>query len=113
MTNCRYCQMNKILQLLDESQAYENMALVIWLDSCEPASNADLFIDDLPEPQMIYSLGFILRSEDRFITIAGNHKPPTEGKDDHSWDYVTTIPKCSIQSIHHMEDPREQELQDN
>jgi hypothetical protein len=88
--------------------------MVLWLDSCEPEPNSDLTIFDLPEPQLITSLGFLIRDADEHITIAGNHKVATEGKDDHTWDYVTTIPKCSIRATHKLGDTRiEQEVFDN
>ena len=85
---------------------YDNLVMVVWLDSCEPEPNADLTILDLPEPQLITSLGFLIREADEYLTIAGNHKVPTEGKDDHTWDYVTTIPKCAVRATHTFGDPR-------
>jgi hypothetical protein len=85
---------------------YDNMVMVVWIDSCEPAGNADLVMADIPEPQLIVSLGFLLREADEHISIAGNYKCPTYGKDDDTWDYVTTIPRCSIRAIHTMGDPR-------
>lgn len=72
---------------------------VEWMDSCEPEPNADIQISDIPEPQKIISLGFILTERDEYITIAGNAKPDTIGKDNCTYDYVTTIPRVAIIAI--------------
>jgi hypothetical protein len=73
------------------------MVLCEWVDSCEPANNADLELEDIPEPQVIMSLGWMVRDEPSFVAIVGAVKV-----DDHAgmtYDYSSSIPRVSIMRV--------------
>ena len=71
-----------------------DMALVKWIDSCEPVPNAEIEKHDLPVPLQIESVGWIVENTKKHVTVAGAYKP------DHStFDYVITIPKVAVKSI--------------
>lgn len=70
-----------------------------WLDSAEPEINAEIIAQDFPEPQIIYQIGLLVFEADSYITMAGACKPMAAGDQD-SYDYVISIPKVAIVSIH-------------
>lgn len=75
--------------------------MVEWLDSCEPATNADLTSDDFPSPQIITSLGWIAKDHPDHIVVVSAVKV-----DDHvgqTYDYAISIPKVSIMRIFDVE----------
>jgi len=70
------------------------VVLVEWLDSCEPEDNADLQLDDIPEPQVIMSIGWIVKDEPAYVSVVGAVKV-----DDHvgtTYDYSISIPRVAI-----------------
>lgn len=70
------------------------LVLCEWLDSCEPADNSDLELEDIPEPQVIMSVGWLIREEPAWIAIVGAVKV-----DDHAgrtYDYSISIPRVAI-----------------
>ena len=68
--------------------------LVEWLDSCEPADNAEVSLHDIPDPQMIYQCGFLVRETNESLSVAGAWKPECE-----TFDYVITIPKFAVTKL--------------
>lgn len=73
------------------------LARVEWIDSCEPADNAEVEPHEIPEIQSIIQVGFLIKETDRSISIAGAWKPDLD-----TFDYVITIPRCSINSIEYI-----------
>tara|TARA_Y100001938_G_scaffold146263_1_gene224799 strand:+ start:215 stop:478 length:264 start_codon:yes stop_codon:yes gene_type:complete len=71
------------------------MVLVEWLDSCEPSPNSEVDFAEIPEPQKIFQCGFLVRETDESVSVAGAWKPECR-----SFDYVITIPKFAVQSMH-------------
>ena len=79
------------------------LVFVDWLDSCEPADNAEINVYELPEPQRIFQSGFLVHEEEDYVVIAGGMKPALE-----TWDYVIAIPRVSIVTIRDLELAREE-----
>ena len=79
------------------------MVHVTWLDSCEPGDNADLAIHEMPRPQLLYQVGFLLIDTPDHIVVASGVKPALQGQADDSYDYAIAIPRCSIKEIHNLE----------
>ncbi len=70
------------------------VVLVEWLDSAEPADNSDVEEHEIPEPQRIQNLGWLLRDQDTHVVLVAGIKPELS-----TYDYVITIPKCSIMQM--------------
>lgn len=65
---------------------------VEWIDSSEPFENAEVAIpSEIPEPQRIIQVGFLVQDTADAVTIAGGWKPDLLVA-----DYVISIPKTSI-----------------
>ena len=56
------------------------MVHVTWLDSCEPGDNADLAIHEMPRPQLLYQVGFLLIDTPDHIVVASGVKPALQGQ---------------------------------
>tara|TARA_R110002020_G_scaffold80884_2_gene201465 strand:- start:534 stop:821 length:288 start_codon:yes stop_codon:yes gene_type:complete len=67
---------------------------VDWVDSCENKENSDLTVYDLPEPQRIFQVGFLVQDTEDYIVVGGAIKPALE-----TFDYCIAIPRVSINSI--------------
>ena len=70
------------------------LVFVDWVDSCENADNSDQSLYELPEPQRIFQVGFMVHEEETHIVVCGAMKPALE-----SFDYAIAIPRCSINTI--------------
>ena len=77
----------------DQWQKWQSV-VVEWVDSCEPASNAEVEDHEIPEPQLIYQCGYLVKETERSISVAGAWKPELE-----TYDYVITIPKFAISKL--------------
>ena len=73
------------------------LVLVDWTDSCENIENSDQALCDLPEPARIFQVGFMVVSNESFITVAGGAKLESG-----TVDYAITIPRCAISSIRYL-----------
>ena len=69
------------------------MVCVEWIDSCEPADNAEISRGDIPEPQRIFQVGLLVKETKEYISIAGAWKPECK-----TFDYVISIPRFAILS---------------
>jgi hypothetical protein len=67
---------------------------VEWVDSCEPEDNAEIALHEIPEPQRIFQVGMLVKSEKEYVSVAGAWKP-----EDKTLDYVITIPTVAIVTI--------------
>ena len=67
---------------------------VEWIDSCEPADNAEIESHEIPELQVIIQVGYLIKETDISVSIAGAWKPELS-----TFDYVITIPRVAIKSI--------------
>tara|TARA_R100000808_G_C2086671_1_gene108587 strand:- start:35 stop:298 length:264 start_codon:yes stop_codon:yes gene_type:complete len=74
------------------------LVLCEWIDSSEPMDNAELTVDELPEPQLIYQVGLLVMDTPAYIVIAGAWKPEAAGEQD-SYDYAISIPRSAIQRL--------------
>lgn len=70
------------------------MVCVEWIDSCEPAENAEVCSSDIPEPQKIFQVGLLVKETKKYISIAGAWKPECK-----TFDYVITIPTFAVKRI--------------
>tara|TARA_R110000765_G_scaffold16379_4_gene46132 strand:+ start:2814 stop:3089 length:276 start_codon:yes stop_codon:yes gene_type:complete len=70
---------------------------VSWVDSCEPRENAEIEVCDIPSPQLLSNVGFLIKEKKDYISIAGSHK-----KELLTFDYVISIPKKSITKIFYL-----------
>jgi len=64
---------------------------VEWVDSCEPADNAEIEKHEIPECQTIVQVGFLIKETKTSISVAGAWKPETD-----TFDYVITIPRFAV-----------------
>tara|TARA_R110001583_G_scaffold195502_2_gene374417 strand:+ start:3966 stop:4241 length:276 start_codon:yes stop_codon:yes gene_type:complete len=65
---------------------------IVWVDSCEPADNAELeYPAELPEIQRIIQVGHLVEETEDSVTVSGGWKP-----DLGTLDYTICIPKQSI-----------------
>ena len=78
------------------------MVHVTWLDSCGPGDNSDLAIYEMPEPQTLHQVGFLIVEEPSHIVVAGAFKPDHLGQPEGTYDYAIAIPRCSIVEIHNL-----------
>tara|TARA_Y100000589_G_scaffold222388_1_gene209925 strand:+ start:3223 stop:3519 length:297 start_codon:yes stop_codon:yes gene_type:complete len=78
----------------DHSKEGYSLVFVDWVDSCEPADNSDIDVYDMPEPQRLFNVGFLLHDEEDHIVVAGGFKPALE-----TFDYVIAIPRVAINAI--------------
>jgi len=67
---------------------------VVWVDSCEPADNAEIEEHEIPDVQQIVQCGLLARQTEESISIAGAWKPETR-----CFDYVITIPRFAVKSM--------------
>jgi hypothetical protein len=74
------------------------LVLCEWIDSSEPMENAELTYEELPEPQLIYQVGLLVKETPTYIVIAGAWKPEAAGDED-SYDYAISIPRSAIQRL--------------
>lgn len=79
------------------------MIHVTWLDSCEPVDNADLALHEMPKPQLLFQVGFLLIDTPEHIVVASGVKPALQGQAEDSYDYAIAIPRCSIKEINTLE----------
>ena len=75
------------------------MIHVTWRDSCEPVDNADLALHEMPRPQLLFQVGFLLIDTPEHIVVASGVKPALQGQAEDSYDYAIAIPRCSIKEI--------------
>jgi hypothetical protein len=77
------------------------LVLVVWIDSAEPYENSELEESDFAEPQIIYSIGFLVKDTEIYIGIAGAFKPDSDDLMgcNKTFDYQISIPKVSIIKI--------------
>lgn len=73
------------------------LVLIDWTDSCENVENADQLISDLPEPERIFQVGFMVVNDPGYVTIAGGAKIESG-----TLDYAISIPRCAITSIRYL-----------
>ena len=78
----------------DNSQEGYGLVFVDWVDSCEPANNSDIDVYDLPEPQRLFNVGFLVHDEESHIVVAGGFKPALE-----TFDFIIAIPRVAINAI--------------
>ena len=65
---------------------------VVWVDSCEPADNAEVeYPAELPDIQTIIQVGHLVGESEESVTVAGGWKPDLS-----CVDYAICIPKCCI-----------------
>ena len=67
---------------------------VEWVDSCEPADNAEIERHEIPDVQTIIQVGFLIKETDRSVSVGGAWKPETD-----TFDYVIMIPKFAIKHL--------------
>ena len=67
---------------------------VSWVDSCDPADNAEVELHEVPKPQQIYQVGLLIKETEQAISIAGAWKPG-----DNVFDYVITIPRSAVTKV--------------
>ena len=67
---------------------------VEWIDSCEPADNAEVEMHEIPDCQKIVQVGFLVKESDASVSIAGAWKPELD-----TFDYVITIPRFAVRHI--------------
>jgi hypothetical protein len=79
------------------------LAMVKWIDSSEPTPNAEVELEDVTEPQIILSIGFVLHECDEYVAIAGAIKPARSDKYRTTFDYCISIPKVAILEIAHLD----------
>jgi|TARA_R100001443_G_scaffold117348_1_gene141639 hypothetical protein len=79
------------------------LVFVDWVDSCENVDNSDQSVYELPEPQRIFQVGFLVHEEEGHIVVCGAMKPMLE-----SFDYAIAIPRVAINTIRTLvfEDPK-------
>jgi len=70
---------------------------VTWIDSCEPRDNSEIEVHDIPRPQLLVNIGFLIKEEKDYISIAGSHK-----KELSTFDYVISIPNKSITKMYYL-----------
>lgn len=78
------------------------MVKVTWLDSAEPADNSDLELSELPSPQVLENVGYLLVEADDHIVLVGAVKPPMLGQMLPTYDYAIAIPRVSIQCVENL-----------
>ena len=67
---------------------------VEWIDSCEPADNAEIESHEIPELQTIIQVGYMIKETEISVSVAGAWKPELS-----TFDYVITIPRVAIKSL--------------
>ncbi len=70
---------------------------VEWVDSCEPANNAEVEEHEIPSPQKLIQVGHLVKTTDDAISVAGCFKPESK-----SYDYVITIPRFAVSKIRNL-----------
>ena len=70
------------------------LVIVEWIDSCEPAVNAEVEPHEIPEPQYITQVGILIQETELSVSVAGASK-----EDPVCFDYVITIPRVAIKSM--------------
>ena len=74
-----------------------SIVCVRWIDSCEPRDNSEIEVHDIPRPQLLVNVGFLIKEEEDYVSLAGSHK-----KELSTFDYVISIPKESITEIFYL-----------
>tara|TARA_Y100000310_G_scaffold247199_1_gene252744 strand:+ start:729 stop:1031 length:303 start_codon:yes stop_codon:yes gene_type:complete len=74
-----------------------SVVFVDWLDSCENRDNSDQTVYELPSPQRLFYVGFMVHEEDDHVVIASGIKPELE-----TFDYAIAIPRVAINNIRHL-----------
>ena len=65
---------------------------IVWVDSCEPADNAELeYPSELPGIQTIVQVGHLVSECEDSVTVSGGWKPELG-----TLDYTICIPRCCI-----------------
>ena len=77
----------------------EQMVLVEWVDSGEPADNSDVEPQDFPEPQILCNLGYLVKQHSDYLTVAGARKPDVNGT---TYDYVISIPREAVRNVYRL-----------
>lgn len=72
-----------------------SMVICEWIDSAEPADNAEVEASDFVEPQVIYQVGLLVQERSTYITIAGAFKPGPV----FTYDYTISIPRTAIRTL--------------
>ena len=67
---------------------------VEWIDSCEPADNAEIESHEIQERQTMIQVGYMIKETEISVSIAGAWKPELS-----TFDYVITIPRVAIKSL--------------
>jgi len=67
--------------------------MVKWVDSAEPADNADIEPADFPKPQTLTNIGYLVKEHSDYVVVAGAIKPDPAGT---TYDYVIAIPRQSV-----------------
>ena len=68
---------------------------VVWVDSCEPADNAEVeYPAELPQIQTIVQVGHLVAEDEDSVTISGGWKPELGTP-----DYTICIPRRCILHI--------------
>ena len=70
------------------------IVMVQWVDSCEPADNSEVEDHDIPEPQVLYQVGHLIRETEQYLSVAGCYKPLLC-----TFDYVITIPMSAVTEV--------------
>jgi len=70
---------------------------VSWVDSCEPKENSEIEVHDIPSPQLLSNVGFLIKEDEDYISLAGSHK-----KELLTFDYVISIPRITIIRIYYL-----------
>ena len=74
-----------------------SIVYIYWVDSCEPSENSEVETCDIPSPQAIQSVGFLIKETKEYVSIAGACK-----KELMTFDYVISIPKKAIITIYYL-----------
>lgn len=65
--------------------------IVTWTDSS--LQNTQVHVSELPTPEIIVSVGFVVKETDAYIVLArDDHK-------DNEWRGIVAIPRCAITHI--------------
>ena len=72
------------------------IVMVRWIDSCEPADNAEVELHDLPVPQDIEQYGMLLKCQPDHIVMAGAVKGSAGVHGSDTYDYVIAIPTVAV-----------------
>ena len=73
------------------------VVFIDFLDSCENRDNSDQTVYELPSPQRLFYVGFMVHEDEDHIVVASGIKPEYE-----TFNYTIAIPRVAINGIRYL-----------